>query len=56
VVTNPSVWSRTFSSPIVVATVTNPARDSPVATSRIAACCCAGRCWCMVSPPWSVGV
>ena len=29
--------------------------DRPEATSRIAARCCAGRCWWKVSPPWSVG-
>ena len=52
----PSEWSSTFSSPITVDTVTKPACESPVATSAMARRCCAGRCSCRVSPPWSVGV
>ena len=34
----------------------DPAVESPEATRRIAALCWAGRCWCSVRPPWSVGV
>ncbi|HEY5845435.1 MAG TPA: hypothetical protein VIT42_01475 [Microlunatus sp.] len=55
-VSKTSIWSSTFSSPMVVATVTYAGVESPVDTNRIAARCFAGRCWWMVSPSWSVGV
>jgi hypothetical protein len=41
---------------MTVDAVTKPAADRPVATSRIASRCCAGRIRVSGRPPWSVGV